>query len=90
MNTRTIRKTVTFTQPFRLVGVDDIQSPGDYEVNTDEEQIDSLTFLAWRRIATNILLSRNGATQMYRIDPVDLDASLLRDAGATRVPVGKD
>jgi hypothetical protein len=90
MNTRTTRKIVTFTKPFRLGGIDGVQSPGEYEVDTDEEQVDSLTVLAWRRVATNILVSRNGATQMYRIDPVDLDASLLRDAGATRIPLGKD
>jgi hypothetical protein len=83
---RTTVKTVRFAQPFRLAGIDDVQPPGDYEVATDEEQIDSMTLVAWHRIATTILLSRNGTTQSYAIDPVDLQASLMRDAGSTIVP----
>jgi hypothetical protein len=79
MNTRTTYKTVTFTKPFRLGGIDALQLPGNYEVVTDEEQIDSQTFLAWRRVATSIEIFRDGATRLYTIDPIDLDASLLRD-----------
>ena len=86
MTTRTTRQTVTFTKPFALVGIDGVQPPGSHEINTDEESIDSLSFLAWRRVATTITLRRHGATQIYRIDPVDLEASLLRDAGLTLVP----
>jgi hypothetical protein len=90
MNTRTTRKTVTFTQPFHLAGVDGVQPPGTYEVDTEEEQIDSMTFLAWRRVTTTIVIARGGVTQLHCIDPVDLDASLLRDAGLTVRPAGRD
>ncbi len=86
MTTRTARKTVTFRQPFALSGVDGIQPAGTYTVDTDEETIDALSFLAWRRVATTIQGERDGATEVCRIDPVDLEASLLRDAGLTLVP----
>ena len=87
MNTRTTSKTVTFTQPFRLGGVDGVQPPGTYTVDTDEERIDILTRIAWRRLATTIVVARGGTTQLFRIDPVDLEASLMRDAGHTIPPV---
>ena len=32
MNTRTKHTTVTFTAPFSLSGVDEIQTPGDYAI----------------------------------------------------------
>jgi len=86
MTTRTTHKTVTFARPFHLAGVDGVQPPGTYRVDTDEEQIAGLSFLAFRRVATTIHLGRNGLTQVYRIDPVDLDAGLLRDAGLTVEP----
>jgi hypothetical protein len=86
MNTRTTKKTVTFAHPFHLRGVDDLQPPGTYAVDTDEEEIDSMMRLAWRRVATTIVIVRGGTTQAYRIDPVDLEASLMRDAGLTLAP----
>lgn len=88
MTTRTTRTTVTFTGPFSLRGVDGIQPAGVYDVDTDEELIDDLSFLAYRRVATTIRLKKDGAMQVYRIDPVELDARLLRDAGATVVAAG--
>jgi hypothetical protein len=46
------RKTVTFTRPFNLTGIDGVQPAGAYEVFTDEELIDDLSFVAYRRVAT--------------------------------------
>ncbi len=83
MNTRTNRKTVTFTQPFKLSGIEGELPPGSYIVETDEELIDDLSFVAWRRVATMIHLRSAGVSQVHLIDPVDLDASLLRDGGLT-------
>jgi hypothetical protein len=77
---------VHFTQPFRLSGIDDVQPAGDYDVTTDEERIGGMNVQGWRRSATTILLSRGGTTQSYSIDPIDLEASLMRDAGLTVVP----
>ncbi len=83
MTTRTGHRTVTFSQPFHLDGIEGLQPPGAYRVDTDEETIDELSFIAWRRMATTIHIRLNGATQIFRIDPVELDATLMRDAGMT-------
>ncbi len=85
MTTRTTRKTVTFTHSFSLSGLGP-QPAGAYEVDTDEEEIENLTFLAHRRVATLIHVRHDGATQVHRIDPVELAAVLLRDAGQTLLP----
>ena len=79
---RTTRKTVTFRRPFDLSGVGGVE-PGTYDVDTDEESIDSLSILAYRRVATFIQIHRNGDTQVFPIDPVELDTALMRDAGLT-------
>jgi hypothetical protein len=85
MTSRTTRKTVTFRHPFVLSGVDGSQPPGAYVVDTDEEPIDSVSMLAYRRIGTFIQIHRNGDSQVFPIDPVELDAALMGDAGQTVV-----
>ena len=90
MTTRTDHRTVTFRQPFHLDGIEGLMPPGAYLVDTDEETIDELSFIAWRRMATTIHIRRNGATQVFRIDPVELDATLMRDAGMTVVSTASD
>jgi hypothetical protein len=83
MSVRTTSRSVTFRRTFSLQGVDGMQPPGTYTVETDEELIPSLTILAYRRIATTITLPvRNRgvvARQMSTIDPADLEAALARD-----------
>ena len=83
MTTRTSHATVTFAHPFALPGVDGVQPAGTYAVDTDEEMIDSLNFVAWRRIATTIHIRIHGAVELCAIDPRDLAASLARDATAS-------
>jgi hypothetical protein len=56
MVTRTKRVTLTFQHPFSVKGVDRRLAPGDYEVVTDEELIEELSFPVYRRVATMILL----------------------------------
>jgi hypothetical protein len=80
METRTVRKTVTFTRPFALAGVEGMQPAGTYDIDTDEETIDDVSFIAWRRVATMIHLRKDGATQVYPVDPAELESALFRDA----------
>jgi hypothetical protein len=54
MSLRTTSKTVTFARPFSLDGLDETQPAGSYTVQTDEEPIEGLSFLAFRRVATVI------------------------------------
>jgi hypothetical protein len=44
MIARTLRKTVVFSKPFLLKGIDRVLPAGDYPVVTDEELIEGLSF----------------------------------------------
>jgi hypothetical protein len=83
MNLRTTSRTITFARPFSLDGMDEIQPAGSYRVQTDEEPIEGLSFLAFRRVATMIFLPlRHGGTGSFQAIPVTpevLDAALARD-----------
>jgi hypothetical protein len=80
---RTLSKTVVFSKPFLLKGVDRILPAGDYRVVTDEELIEGLSFLAFPRVATMIFLPaqshRASSMEMVTIDPLDLQAAQDRD-----------
>lgn len=82
MTVRTSRKTVTFAQPFALSGIDGVQPAGTYTVETDEELLPGLSFPAYRRIATLIVLrSRGGGpVEVANIDPLELQAAQEREA----------
>ncbi len=85
MPVRTSRKTVTFTRPFSLSGIDEVQPAGSYTVETDEAELPGLSFPAYRRIATLILLRSRCAGRVVEevvdIDPLELHAAQERDAG---------
>ena len=53
---RTLSKTVVFTKPFLLNGVDRTLPAGNYRVVTDEELIEGLSFPAYRRLSTMIFV----------------------------------
>lgn len=86
MSERTIRESVTFLHPFSLAGVDGEQRPGTYSVETTEEPIDGLSFIAYRRVSTTIVLPSSqygyASRQAVTIDPRDLEAAQRRDARA--------
>jgi hypothetical protein len=88
MATRTSEKTVTFSRPFLLKGVDRILAAGDYRVVTDEELVEQLSFPVYRRVATMIFVpadSQNtSSVEMVSIDPRDLQAAQDRDAESPR------
>ena len=73
MATRTQRKTVAFGHPFRLKGVDRVLPPGDYEVLTDEELIEGLSFPVYHRVSTAIIVPAQShqasSVEMVVIDP---------------------
>jgi hypothetical protein len=84
MSERTKRELVTFLHPFSLAGVEEQQTPGTYTVETVEEPIEGLSFVAYRRISTTIVLPSpqygNASRQAVTIDPRDLEAAMKRDA----------
>ena len=84
MHERTTRKSVTFLHPFSLAGVDGKLEAGTYIVETVEELIDGLSFIAFRRVSTTIEIAAKGygqaARQVIAIDPRDLEAAQELDA----------
>ncbi|MGO4335197.1 hypothetical protein AB4037_09800 [Labrys sp. KB_33_2] len=86
MNVRTTRSTVTFTKPFRLDGFNENQPPGDYRVDIDEELIEGVSFLAYRRIAALFhlpaLSEPQTSIQVASITPATFDAMLEQDSTA--------
>ena len=86
MIARTLSKTVVFTRPFLLKGIERILPAGDYRVVTDEELIEGLSFAVYRRISTMILVPAQShptsSVEMVTIDPIDLQAAQDRDAAA--------
>ena len=86
MTTRSRRETVHFKHPFRIKGIDRLLAPGAYEVITDEEMIEGLSFAAFRRIATMIMVPgappRTSSMEMISIDSADLSDAQRNDASA--------
>jgi hypothetical protein len=93
MMTRTTRKIVTFVHPFLLKGVGRTLSPGKYQVVTDEELIDGLSFPVYRRVATMIFVPaqslRASSVEMVTVDPLDLRAAQDQDAESQQQPEKK-
>lgn len=77
MTTRSTRRTLTFEFPFHLDRIDRQLSPGSYEVLTEEELIEGLSFSVYRRVSTKILVPaefyKNSAIEMLDIDPKNLE-----------------
>jgi hypothetical protein len=90
MNIRTTRKSVKFGNPFFIEGVGRVLPAGNYEIVTDEELIEGLSFPVYRRVATMMLApAQSHSTEMVTIDPLDLRAAMERDQitmKATSVP----
>ena len=87
MTTRTTTKSVTFIHPFVLGDLDEVFPPGAYSVETDEERVEGVAFVAFRRVSVVFHLpSRTGnpvLTRVITMHPRELDAALLRDKETT-------
>ena len=77
---RTTRSQVTFVHPF-ILNRDVGELPaGDYETETDEEEILTPDRTAYRRTAVYFYVADAAATRMLVIEPADLQSALRRDA----------
>jgi hypothetical protein len=77
---------LTFAHGFALSGVDYPLPAGSYEIISDEELIEQLSFPVYRRVSTWIMARRSAeaATEMVLIDPEELTKAHARDqAGKT-------
>ena len=85
MTTRSRRETITFQHPFRIRGIDRLLPPGAYEIITDEEMIEGLSFPAFRRVATMIMVPaapRSSTMEMISISSIALSDAQRIDASA--------
>ena len=82
MTTRTQRTKHAFARPFLLKGVDRVLPPGTYEILTEEELIEGLSFPVYRRVYTVIFVpgQTGSSVEMVTIDPLDLATAQDRDA----------
>jgi hypothetical protein len=87
MTTRSRRETIHFKHPFRIKGIDRLLAPGAYQVITDEEMIEGLSFASFRRVATMIMVPgappRTSSMEMISISAIDLSDAQRDDASAT-------
>lgn len=88
MFNRTKTRTVHFNQPFTLTGLDGAQPAGDYQVREEEEQIEGLSWLAYRRISTEIeIFVGPKKLQLVTIDHEELAAAIELDRTVSAPPV---
>ncbi|MBV7516365.1 MULTISPECIES: hypothetical protein [Sinorhizobium/Ensifer group] len=83
MFTRTKYRTVHFDEPFWMPGLCEMVAPGDYEVDEDEELIEGISWLAYRRVATLIKLpatvENKYQMRLVAIDPEELEGLIAVD-----------
>ncbi len=80
---RSTETTITLRHPFRLAALEAAQPAGTYRLVTEEEEIDGLSFVAFRRTATLLhlpALSAAGVThQVVTVDPLEWAAIVEAD-----------
>lgn len=86
MTSRTTTRTISFTRPFLLKGVEGEQPAGTYDVEIDEELLPGVSFPVYRRVEARITLPFDamGASghQTVPVPLEELEAALALDAAA--------
>ena len=84
MTTRSRRENITFKHPFRLTSIDRLLPAGTYDVVTDEEMIEGLSFASYRRVATMITVPcappHGNSMEMVSIGSIELSDAQRIDA----------
>ncbi len=99
MTTRTRTELVTFSNSFRIAGLDDQLPAGTYEIEIDEERLEGVSFPVYRRVLALLHLGSSplspGTIRTVSVDPQALDNAIAHDR-ALKQPdgdqprVGKD
>ena len=80
---RSSERSLTFRRAFSLSAVDGPLPAGTYQVITEEERLEGLSFAAWQRTSTLLFLPARAlpgrAREIVPIDPHELDAALAAD-----------
>jgi hypothetical protein len=87
MTTRSRKETISFSRPFCIKGVDRMLPAGAYEIISDDELIEGLSFPCYRRVATFIMAPAappdQSSMEMISIAPLDLADAQRVDASAS-------
>lgn len=83
MTERTTETEITFAHPFALSSLVMPLEAGTYRLTVDEEQIEGLSFSAYRRTGTYLeipALAIQGVTRQHlKVSPEELEAAVLKD-----------
>jgi hypothetical protein len=82
MLTRSRHTTLVFRRPFVIKGLDRPQPAGTYDVETEEELLEGLSFPAYRRVSTTITpraQARGAVLQALLVDPTELEKAQAAD-----------
>lgn len=73
-----------FRHPFTLTGLDGLQPPGIYRIETFERLLDTVSIAAYQRVSTSIELHGQfaGITLTATVDPDELMAALAQDSAS--------
>lgn len=86
MTTRSRMETVNFSHPFRIRGVDRTLPSGMYEIISEDELIEGLSFPCYRRVSTFIMAPAappyQASMEMIAIAAIDLAEAQHIDASA--------
>lgn len=84
MTIRSRKETMVFRQPFRIKGVDRTLPGGTYEIISEDELIEGLSFPCYRRVGTFIVAPgappHQSSTEMIQISALDLADAQRNDA----------
>ena len=84
MTVRSRREVINFAHPARIKGIDRMLAAGAYEVVTDEELIEGLSFPCYRRVATMMMVPgappHQTSMEMIAIGAADLTEAQRLDA----------
>jgi hypothetical protein len=85
---RSRRETVVFRHAFRIASHERLIPAGTYEITTDEELIEGLSFPCYRRVATLMMVPaappNASSVEMISISAIDLSDAQRTDAVASR------
>jgi hypothetical protein len=86
MTTRSRTETIRFSYPFRIKGVERTLPAGTYDIVSEDELIEGLSFPCYRRVSTFIMAPAappyQSSMEMVSIAPLDLADAQRLDASA--------
>jgi len=85
MTARTTETEVTFAHPFVLNALMIPLEAGTYRLIVDEEEIEGLSFSAFRRTSTHLevpaIATHIGTRQRLSVSSLEIETALAKDAG---------